>query len=208
MEREEDYDTKQQRLADDHQGQQAAEQWDRELQSPEPGTFEEFHNSVLNQINMFNAMGGGRNLPEDLAAEALANDIAGNLWMGFVQGKPQAMGVIRDMAEQLILYIQTELIPSVRSVEGGQPLLDKGWDLVGKGWEALKEAKELIPSTIINKEDNSVIPGIQAHIDHLKERLTLPPYQDAKTQKLIKDYIKTLEAELLDADLANLDLPF
>ena len=39
-------------------------------------------------------------------------------------------------------YVQSELIPNVRSIEGGQYVLDRGWDLVAKSHTAIAHATE------------------------------------------------------------------
>ena len=57
---------------------------------PDPGSYEEFHALILNQINVFNAVGGGNNLSEELAASALARDIAGNAWCVVQEAKAVA----------------------------------------------------------------------------------------------------------------------
>jgi hypothetical protein len=46
-----------------------------------------------------------------------------------------------EAAEGFMRYLQQELIPSVRSVEGGQALLDTGWQLVADGHILVAKAR-------------------------------------------------------------------
>lgn len=91
---------------------------------PERGSYEEFHASVLNQIRRWDEASEHQvNLASPMLQKALANDIAGNLWVYVLLGR--AGNGAREL-----LYGQ--LIDTVRDL---LPLLNTA-EVLGE-WEAL-----------------------------------------------------------------------